>query len=172
MALWKKHEDPWDIDPAKARRERERRQEREESGSLLDSLREWKEGREARAAEREAELAAEPAERCPWCGKDMERGYLSTGKGGLIWTPGRMTTRSAWIGPPKEVRERQLRVDNEGDFATWKTAWYCPDCQKMTIDAAGLQAPGSFWADGPGDPFPWSEVEDGGETDGETEAPV
>lgn len=171
MAFWKKNEDPWDIDPAKARSRREResrRQEREESGSLLDSLQEWNEKRKAEAAEREAELAAEPPEKCPWCGKDMERGYLRTGNGGLIWTPGRMTTRAAWIGPPRELRERQLRVDNEGDFTTWKTVWYCPDCEKMTIDAAGLKSPQGFWADGEVNPFPWSEVEDS--EDGE-EAP-
>ena len=32
-----------------------------------------------------------------------------------------------------------MRVDTEGFLTTYHTAWYCPDCKKMTIDAADLQ---------------------------------
>lgn len=140
MAFWKRGEDPWEIDPAKERERRER-EDREPIETPLDTLREWREKRRAEAAAQEAAWAAEPAEKCPWCGKDMERGYLITGRGGIVWTPGRMTGRAAWIGPPKEVRERRLRVDNEGFLATYKTTWYCPDCEKMVLDAAGLLSP-------------------------------
>ena len=31
------------------------------------------------------------------------------------------------------------RFDAEGFLTTYHTAWYCPDCKKMTIDAADLQ---------------------------------
>lgn len=137
MAFWQKGEDPWDVDPA---RERARR-EREPMENPLNTLKDWSEKRKAEAAAKEAELAAEPPEKCPWCGKDMERGYLITGRGGIVWTPGRMTTRAAWIGPSKEVRDRRLRVDNEGFLASYKTTWYCRDCEKMTIDASGLLSP-------------------------------
>lgn len=137
MAFWSRKEDPWDRDPAKERA----RREREPVENPLDTLRGWNERRKAEAAEREAALAAEPAETCPWCGRDMERGYFATGRGGIVWTPGRVTGRSAWIGPPKETWERRLRVDNEGAFFTYKTVWYCSDCAKMVLDAAGLQHP-------------------------------
>lgn len=164
MGFWNKSEDPWDRDPARERERRERAsQERGAMENPLDSLRAWNEQRKAEAAEKAAKEAAEPAEKCPWCGKDMERGYISGSRYGVIWTPGRMTTRAAWLGPPKEARERQLRLDDEGDLYSWKTVWYCRDCEKMTLDAAGTKAPGSFWADGTVDPFPWSEVEDGGD---------
>ena len=160
MAFWNKSEDPWDMDPA---RERARR-EREPLESPLDTLRDWNEKRKADAAAREAAQAAEPPEKCPWCGQDMERGYLASSRSGIVWTPGRMTTRAAWIGPPRESRERRLRVDNEGGIAAYKTTWYCEHCQKMTIDAAGLLSPENtdMW------PFPQepeTPESDGGEGD-------
>lgn len=138
MPFWKKSEDPWDADPAKAWKTREK-QEREPIENPLNTLRAWNESRRAEAAARQAELEAQPKEVCPWCGKEMERGYLQGGRDRVTWTPGFLTTRAAWLGPPKEVRERQLRVDDEGDFASYKTVWYCRDCEKMVIDAAGMQ---------------------------------
>lgn len=156
MAFWNKREEPWDYDPAKEREKRERAA-REPLENPLDTLRDWNEKRKADAAAREAAQAAEPAERCPWCGRDMERGYI-TGRDGVIWTPGRMTARAAWLGPPKEVRERRLRLDDEGELCSWKTVWYCRDCERMTLDARGAKAPGSFWAEEAVDPFPKEET--------------
>lgn len=138
MAFWKKSEDPWDVDPARERERRER-EDREPMENPLDTLRDWNEGRRARAAARQAEREAQPKEVCPWCGKEMERGYMVSGKGPLTWTPGWRTARSAWIGPPKEARERRLRVDDEGGLTTYKTVWYCGDCEKMVIDAKGMR---------------------------------
>lgn len=166
MAFWSRSEDPWDRDPSREREKRERAA-REPLENPLDTLRDWNEKRKAEAAAKEAAQAAEPPEKCPWCGKDMERGYIAGNQHGILWTPGRMTGRAYWIGPPKEAREGQLRLDDEGDFVTWKTIWYCRDCEKMTLDAHGAKAPGSFWADGAADPFPWSEVEDSEDGDGE-----
>lgn len=149
MVFWKKSEDPWDIDPAREREKRER--EREPMENPLDALRDWNEGRRAKAAAKQAELEARPKEVCPWCGKEMERGYVASGKGDLIWRPGWMTARSAWVGPPREVRERSLRVDDEGDFISYKTVWYCGDCEKMVIDAKGMRRVSEpyAWPDSP-----------------------
>ena len=57
MAFWKKKgEDPWDIDPAKRKKE---------------------------AAEA---INAPPAEMmCPWCGKEMERGVIHAPEGRIYW---------------------------------------------------------------------------------------
>ena len=137
MAFWKKSEAPWDMDPAKKRA----KQEREPIENPLNTLRDWSEERRAKAAAKQAEWEAQPKEVCPWCGKEMERGYLAASRSGIIWTPGRMTTRAAWIGPSREVRDRRLQVDNEGFLANYKTTWYCEDCKKMTIDASGLLSP-------------------------------
>ena len=129
MPFWKKSEDPWDVDPARARAKREPIE------NPLDTLRDWNEERKAKAAEKQAELEAQPKEVCPWCGREMERGYFPGGRDGITWRPGFLTARAAWIGPPKEVRERSLRVNDEGDFTTYKTVWYCGDCEKMVIVA-------------------------------------
>lgn len=163
MPFWKKSDDPWDVDPAKERKKRER-EDREPVENPLDSLREWNEERKAKAAAKQAELEAQPREICPWCGREMERGYMVSGKGDLIWRPGWMTARSAWVGPPKEVRQRSLRVDDEGDFISYKTVWYCGDCEKMVIDAKGMRRVS--------EPYTWpesSQSPDGNGTKGDSQ---
>ena len=72
---------------------------------------------------------------CPWCGKDMEQGFLMSGRG-VFWYRGIPTGKVRWLSPG---RENIMRVDTEGFLTTYHTAWYCPDCKKMTIDAADLQ---------------------------------
>ena len=34
-----------------------------------------------------------------------------------------------------------LRVDDDGVFFTYKTAWHCPSCEKMVFSSAGLTSP-------------------------------
>lgn len=77
MAFWKKSEDPWDIDPDERRLASE---PAEKAPGLLDTLRgdwdamqvEWQEKREKLRL---------PPEKCPWCGEDMEQGFLMSGRG-------------------------------------------------------------------------------------------
>lgn len=166
MAFWNRGEDPWDIDPAK-RRAKSERKSREPMENPLDRLRTWNEDRKARQAEEDAAQDAVTMA-CPWCGKPMRRGYISSGRGGVIWTPGRLTARRAWLGPSKKEAEDRLRVDNEGEFVTFKTVWYCPDCEKMVLDAKGLRHPNASWLDGIDDsPFPGAEEaeKEAGETE-------
>lgn len=153
MAFWKKSEDPWDADPAKERAKRDR----EPVENPLDTLRDWNEERRAKAAAKQAELEARPKEVCPWCGKEMERGYIQSARYGIIWTPGFFTARAAWLGPHREAREKQLRLDDEGGFSTYKTVWYCRACEKMVIDAAGIQEVNA--------PYVWPE-QDGSSAEG------
>lgn len=83
MSFWKKSEDPWDIDPDKRKPARE--PEKEASG-LLDSLRgEWDAMQAGRQEKRERLRL--PPEKCPWCGKDMEQGFLMGGRG-VFWYRG------------------------------------------------------------------------------------
>lgn len=78
MPFWKKSEDPWDVTPAKERAKREPIE------NPLDTLRDWNEERKARAAAKQAELEAQPKEVCPWCGREMERGYFPGGRDGVL----------------------------------------------------------------------------------------
>ena len=66
MFFRKKSEDPWDIDPNKRKVTPAAPQE------------------EVKAAEELPEETTEEAPACPWCGKEMIRGYLRSGKGGIF----------------------------------------------------------------------------------------
>lgn len=128
MAFWKRSEDPWDLDPDKRRSTvREENTEQDpDAGSLLDDLRAWNEERKAQKARRETPPAPIP---CPWCGKEMEVGYLIGGRDAV-----------------RLVRERPgaLRITNpdatlyiRGDGTFWcdyKIVWTCGDCRKLVAD--------------------------------------
>ena len=126
MPFWKRSEDPWDMDPARERAKTERKPVE----NPLDTLRDWNQERKARAAAKQAALEAQPKEVCPWCGKEMEQGVLSGGKG-IYWYPGRASGTAFWLGGG--AIEGSFRVDDEGVFNTCKTAWYCRDCRRMVL---------------------------------------
>lgn len=130
MPFWKKSEDPWDIDPAKQRRSAEAKQE----PGLLDTIRDEWDTMQAERQEKKAALRLTP-EKCLWCGKDMEQGFL-TGARGVVWHRGVPDTKARWLGTGSE---NTMRVDVEGGWITYKTAWYCPACKKMTFDATDLR---------------------------------
>ena len=110
MPFWKKSEDPWDIDPSR----RPAPEPAEKSPGLTDTLREgWNTMREQR-----------------------KEGFLSGVKGGVFWQRGIPTGKALWLGAGSE---NTIRVDTEGILSTYHTAWYCPDCKRMTIDASDLQ---------------------------------
>lgn len=80
--------------------------------------------------------------RCPWCGGEMQQGYLSSGRDAVYFSeqkPGMVEYLIRGAG--------WLRLDNEGGSVhTYKTAWHCPDCRKLVVDTAGLDKPGQ-WPD-------------------------
>ena len=133
MGFWNRSEDPWDRDPARERERRERAsQERGAMENPLDSLRAWNEQRKAEAAEKAAKEAAEPAEKCPWCGKDMEQGFLTGGRDGTHWYPGIYKT-DLFRGLDSTGR---IDVLDEGGIwsGLYKTAWLCRDCKKAVFN--------------------------------------
>ena len=128
MPFWKQSDDPWDRKPEKRRPEPMDAKELEES--LMDSLKRWG---ETRRAEEAAKAAPDlPPETCPWCGKDMEQGYMMGGKG-IHWYPGVITTKAAWFG---DFTKGQINLENESFLlAYYKTVWLCRECGKMVFDA-------------------------------------
>lgn len=129
MAFWKKSEDPWDWDPSKKRPEPRPAEPQEPRENPLDSLKQWNEERKAKAKERE-EAKWLPPEKCPWCGKDMEQGYMMGGRG-ITWYAGVLTTKAAWIG---DSSKEHFNLESEGAFIMYKTVWLCRDCKKMVFD--------------------------------------
>ena len=127
MAFWKKSEDPWDMKPKSVGAVNPVTPDRdEEPETLLESVRDWAEKK--RSAEKD-QLAL-PPEKCPWCGGEMEQGFLNGGRG-VYWTRGVPDTKTKWLGAGAE---NQLRVDEEGALFTYRTAWLCPDCRKLVAD--------------------------------------
>ena len=130
MAFWKKSDDPWDRKPAKptytAFEEEPKKQEKGFFESIREDVTDWQEKKKT-AAEAEANM---PAEICPWCGKEMDKGYLSAqGGGSACWTP---TKPGAFFGTTF-AEESVLITDEGGSIASYKLCWYCRDCNKMTM---------------------------------------
>ena len=131
MPFWKKSEDPWDIDLSKRRPAPKLA---EKAPGLVDTIREEWDAMQKERQEKRKKLEL-PPEKCPWCGKDMEQGFLM-GSRGVFWYRGIPAGKALWLRPG---RENIMRVDTEGDILHYHTAWYCPACKKMTIDASDLQ---------------------------------
>lgn len=120
MPFWKQSEDPWDQKPDKPRRE-----PKEPQANPLDSLKAWNEERKAKAKERE-EAKRLPPEPCPWCGKEMEQGFLTGGRDGVRWHPGIYKF---------ELFQSLGGIDvlEEGTWVPYKTTWLCRDCKKAVF---------------------------------------
>lgn len=162
MAFWKKSEDPWDWDPSKKRPAPRPAEPKEPQANPLDSLKQWNEDRKAKAKERE-EAKRLPPEKCPWCGKDMEQGYLIGGRG-IYWYSGIPTTgalaKVGWLGPKLDDA---FRVDDEGNFLTspYRTAWRCKECKKVVfhMPEEDIWSMDRYRYDGPQEPQETQEEE-------------
>ena len=114
MPFWKKSEDPWDIDPNQRRAASE---PAEKESGLVDTIREEWDAMQKERQEKRKKLEL-PPEKCPWCGKDMERGFLMGGRG-VAWHRGIPTGKAQWLSPGGE---NIMRVDTEGDILRYHTA--------------------------------------------------
>lgn len=126
MALWKKSEDPWDRKPGRDWLDKPK-EPKEPRENPVDKLKQWN---EKRKADVEAQFHRSPRP-CPWCGKEMEQGYLSSGRG-IWWAPGIPSFAAKWISA--DLAKGAARVDSDGVWATYKISWLCRDCGKMVFD--------------------------------------
>lgn len=116
MAFWKKSDDPWDRKPEKKTGAawREPPEPREEVVPVVENCVE------------NVEKSVETVEVCPWCGGEMELGYLCGGRGVYY---------QSW-----QANGRRFRVDNEGGlFYSYRRTWYCRKCERMVMNAAGME---------------------------------
>ena len=131
MAFWKKSDDPWDL-----------REEKEEpQNSFQQYVDRWNAIEEREKAEKEAEKKAREdyenapfltadAMDCPWCGRGMDRVYIMSSYG-VSWH---------YKKPPAWRWDAWPLWDNKG--ASYKSAWYCPECQRMALD---MKRPYDYW---------------------------
>ena len=145
MAFWKKSDDPWDRKPTKPTYTAFEEEPREKEKGLLeemrDEIRDWQEKKKA-AAEAEANM---PAEICPWCGKEMDKGYLTGGGGGssVEWS-----AKKPGVILGTAFHEDAVIVSVEGSMTSYKLCWYCRDCQKMTLSVTPFKGPNYTWEGG------------------------
>ena len=132
MSFWKKSDDPWDWKDEEERRPRKAPVPPPEEGQPAEPGL-WEEIKdlgkvltESWSPRQKDEVDPIPPMTCPWCGKDMEQGFLMGGRG-VAWHRGIPTGKARWLSPG---RENIMRVDTEGDILRYHTAWYCPDCKK------------------------------------------
>ena len=125
MPFWKQSEDPWDRKPDKPRQPPKAPQ-----ANPLDSLNAWNAERKAKAKEKE-EAKRLPPEPCPWCGKEMEQGFLIGGRGSAHWYPG------IYKATPLLGLDVTGRIDVQDEGSIWsglyKTTWLCRDCKKAVF---------------------------------------
>ena len=127
MAFWNKGEDPWDVEPKPVSVPNPDCDG--EPDTLLDSLKAWNKERKEEKAKRETPL---PPEKCPWCGKEMEAGYIM-GNRGIWWAPGRPDAWAKWVSVA--AAEGAIQLDTEGGLMdSRRTAWVCRDCGKMALN--------------------------------------
>ena len=151
MAFWKKSDDPWDRKPQQRKQTEttwwendttppETESEGPKVQSLGDSIKSFFGGKKE-------EEAPGPAEKCPWCGKDMERGYIDGGRDSSVmwrnWKVGFLR-----ILQPDDGLEMDILDEGEGLWS-YKTVWLCRDCNKMTLDAPAYRyGPNYTWENG------------------------
>lgn len=141
MAFWKQSDDPWDRKPDK-RPVPEPPESQEPQGNPLDSLKAWNEDRKAKAKEKE-EAKRLPPEKCPWCGKDMEQGFMIGGRGCVSWYPG--IYKTDFFRSPSDADS--INVQDEGSIwsGLYKTTWLCRDCKKAVFNMPDPEAQTDFF---------------------------
>ncbi len=131
MAFEKKSQDPWDRKPETRKAPPvpapETSKPPESKKGPLDSLRAWN---ERRRAEKE-EARRLPPESCPWCGQEMEQGYLYTGRDKIYWSPGGPDSSTIFFGA---ILGDGIQINDSGRWAACKTSWLCRNCKKMVFD--------------------------------------
>ena len=89
----------------------------------------WKNGSAQQKAEG-PETACPPPEPCPWCGKEMEQGFLTGGRDSVRWYPGVHK-----FDPLRALDGNALDLLDEGDpWGVYKTVWLCRDCKKAVFN--------------------------------------
>jgi hypothetical protein len=80
-----------------------------------------------------------PPEKCPWCGGDMIKGYL-TGREGIYWSKKKPGFLDGGIFS-NTVRIPVYEETKFGSLTGYITVWHCQKCHKMVLDTLSLEPP-------------------------------
>ena len=129
MFFRKKGEDPWDREPERKRDQAETPQA-QPSGETQD----WSTWKAPWESE-DAEAQSPPPMTCPWCGGEMQAGWIP-GKDIIKWWSGVPTAKDAWLGNGPGGGFH-MTLDLEGGlFSRYLTAWHCGKCRKLVLDTS------------------------------------
>lgn len=130
MPFWRKSEDPWDWKDGVSKPPREPREPKEPRENPIETVKAWNEDRKAKAKEKE-EAKWLPPEKCPWCGKEMEQGFLLGGRDSVRWYPG--VYKTDWLRGLDSANK--IDVLDEGGIwsGLYKTVWLCRECKKAVF---------------------------------------
>ena len=145
MAFWEKSEDPWDMDPSKKKREPTvyhtvpeevsgLKDEPEDEGFLAEVAGLFK--------KKSDPLEELPPMNCPWCGKEMTKGYLMGGRDAMRWSaekPGAVFGSAFLDTVP--VRDADI-------WSNYKTCWHCIPCRRLVVDVPEQKEEMPFGWDG------------------------
>ena len=130
MAFWKKSEDPWDIDPSKKKREPSAYTVPEEAGGLEEKPEDESFFAEVAGLfkKKSDPLEELPSMNCPWCGKEMTKGYLMGGRDAMRWSAEKPGTvfGSAFLDT--------VQIRDEDIWNNYKTCWHCIPCRRLVVD--------------------------------------
>ena len=145
MAFWKKSEDPWDMDPSKKKREPTvyhtvpeevsgLKDEPEDEGFLAEVAGLFK--------KKSDPLEELPPMNCPWCGKEMTKGYLMGGRDAMRWSVEKPGTifGSAFLDT--------VQIRDEDIWNNYKTCWHCIPCRRLVVDVPEQKEEMPFGWDG------------------------
>lgn len=141
MPFWKKSEDPWD-QPVRRPEPRPAPQSGADAGEGENAARELRQmfrelGKGARDFFGMEEEAPEPEavpQICPWCGQEMEKGYLLSGQW-IYW----QRKRPKALSLSGHAADALVLNTEGGTFTSYRTAWYCAGCQKMVLDVPDIK---------------------------------
>lgn len=130
MAFWKKSEDPWDIDPEKKKREApvnlfEAESDPEDGGNEGTFWDELAGVFKKKPAEEQPE---QPPEKCPWCGQDMIKSYLVSGRDTMRLTEKKPSLLLGTLGYDS------VDICDADSWGNSKTCWHCKPCRKLVVD--------------------------------------
>ena len=125
MFFWKKNEDPWDIAPGKRK------------AAPAAQRQEKKEPTEEKDVEEKAPV-------CPWCGAEMVRGYLTSGRGGVFL----QNEEPDWSAALGAVSGVSLARDGGMLTGLYAPCWQCKHCRKLVAEIPGERGPNYVWKNG------------------------
>lgn len=144
MAFWKKSDDPWDRKPGKQKKAETAWWEQdpvvtepvETAAETVEKSVESVENTEKRGMES-----------CPWCGGEMDVGYLTGGQEGARWQSWKPMGLKG-LFPPSDGEYWSILTERNG-LSSFQTAWYCRACEKIVFHAPqSSSGPNYVWENG------------------------